>query len=118
MLRVLSPAALLFTFMTLLVPPALLADRDTTMKKLEHLLNLEIIPGAMRITVISTGCTSARDFSVETNSNGETAIYRIHPDFCRRAPRPVTLTLGWNPSVDNNKLPQIRNTVVSPATAR
>ena len=116
--RILSPVAFLVASMAFQAPLAFSAEPSYAMKKLEHLLNAETIPGGIRFTVISTGCTSAEDFIAETNSSNEIAIYRIRPDLCRRAPMPVTLTLDWNPSADSRRHPKISNTIDSTATER
>lgn len=52
-------------------------------------------------TVISNGCTRAEHFSVKEDIVGEQCqltIVRDQPDFCRRAPLPVDLSISWQPS--------------------
>lgn len=79
--------------------PAATSPTLEPMKKLETLKAVTLDNQGIGITVISTGCTEADDFSVELNRNDDgttsVAIYRLHPDHCRRAPMPVTLTLPW-----------------------
>ena len=91
--------ALVFTPGCQTAPAAAAAHGENgNMKKLEKLQSIEIGRDSLSITVISTGCTSAEDFTVESSErgdHGELAIYRIKPDYCRRAPMPVTLTLQW-----------------------
>ena len=52
-------------------------------------------------TVISNGCTRAEHFSVKedlVDGRCLLTVQRDTPDFCRRAPLPVDLSISWQPS--------------------
>ena len=77
---------------------------EAVMKKLEALQDIAVEHDGVRVTVISTGCTTARDFLIELRDRAdvtELAVYRIRPDLCRRAPMPVTLLLPWREPGDH-----------------
>ena len=101
------------------MPPV---DGEIAMKKLETLQNITVGRDGVSITVISTGCTTAKDFVVELHRKAdvpELAIYRIRPDFCRRAPMPSTLQLPWQEPDDypGDKL-RIVNPVANAASGK
>ncbi len=72
-----------------------------TMSRLERLYSFTAEGDALTFAVVSTGCTRAEDFVVETRmENGacHVSIVRVRADRCRRAPHRVTLKKTWHPS--------------------
>jgi len=69
------------------------------LKRLESLHSVSPKEDHIEITVTGHGCTASKHFDIQIekeNDNCLVSIYRIHPDFCRRAPLPITLKLPWN----------------------
>ena len=67
----------------------------------ESISRVEFDGENLAFTVISNGCTRAEHFSVKEDIVGEQCqltIVRDQPDFCRRAPLPVDLSISWQPS--------------------
>ena len=59
--------------------------------------NVRVEQDQVIATVISFGCTSAEDFTVEhavLNNRCELSIIRTKPDFCKKAPMPVELSIA------------------------
>lgn len=68
-------------------------------RKLEKLYGIKISDSNLQINVLSTGCTKADDFKIDskiTEKTCEMSIYRIHPDLCKRAPIQETIQLSWD----------------------
>lgn len=72
--------------------------------------------GFVRFGVRSTGCTTAEHFHIEHElQEGQCAvtIVRDKPDFCRRAPHVIELSLAWSPPPScNASAVQISNPIV------
>ncbi len=91
-------------------------DPRNHMKKLETLRAIDISRDGVEITVISTGCTAARDFQLALTPRQdlvELAVYRTRPDLCRRAPKPVTLLLPWR---DDARFPEQKVRILNPVS--
>jgi len=68
---------------------------------LESISRVEFNGETLAFTVISNGCTRAEHFSVKENivdGQCQLTIVRDKPDFCRRAPLSVDLSISWQPS--------------------
>lgn len=66
------------------------------MKKVEPMLEYLIADNKLTAKVHSTGCTKKEDFKLEllnNTGNCQIKVYRIKPDFCKKMPFPVTITL-------------------------
>lgn len=64
--------------------------------KLLELYGFEVEPGVLSIVVISNGCTSEKDFSMEISSTGngdQILVSRKKPDLCKAMPRLTTVKL-------------------------
>jgi len=69
------------------------------LKRLETLRAVKLQDDYIEITVTGHGCTLLEHFDIQIEEDNDeclVSIYRIHPDFCRRAPLPITLKLPWN----------------------
>ncbi len=90
--------------------------------RLEPLYTYSLTPRAFRFTVTSTGCTRAGDFRLDLRPAGEVCevrLYRLRPDLCKAAPRPVTLQLPWDPAARCGTRPlRVINPYRSPARVR
>jgi len=67
----------------------------------ESISRVEFDGEILTFTVISNGCTRAEHFSVKediVDGQCQLTIVRDKPDFCRRAPLPVDLSISWQPS--------------------
>ena len=76
------------------------------MKILEKLHALALGQQTSDIVVTSTGCTRSEHFKVEINEQiqpGTIAVYRLKPDYCRRAPMPLKLTLKLEVPIDTTR---------------
>ncbi len=92
------------------------SHQSSDMKKLETLRAIDISRDGVEITVISTGCTAARDFQLALTPRQdvvELAVYRTRPDLCRRAPKPVTLLLPWR---DDARFPEQKVRILNPVS--
>lgn len=68
----------------------------TNRNDLPVLYGIELTQGAVRVWVVSQGCTKAEDFLLEVRQAGEyteLAVSRIREDPCRMAPHIVELSL-------------------------
>jgi Fe-S-cluster containining protein len=102
--------AVLIVFFTCFVVTACMSqstqgtEKDTKenimkIKRLESLQSVSLKGNHIEITVKGHGCTMPDHFGIEVEKNNDecrVSIYRIRPDFCRRAPFPITLKLPWN----------------------
>ena len=69
------------------------------LKRLESLHSVSPKENNIEITVTGHGCTMPEHFDIQVEKDSDecrASIYRIRPDFCRRAPFPITLKLPWN----------------------
>ena len=69
------------------------------LKRLETLREVKLQDDHIEITVTGHGCTLLEHFDIQIEEDSDecrVSIYRIRPDFCRRAPLPITLKLPWN----------------------
>ncbi len=65
-------------------------------KQIEPLLSYSLSKGKIQFEVTSTGCTQPASFLLETervNKQCHISLYRIKPDFCRKAPFSLLITL-------------------------
>lgn len=84
-------------------------------KKLETLYFVDVKEKSIDVSVISTGCTSAKDFKIESQKIEEACqvgIYRLNPDFCRKQPEKKVLSLPWDRKESCGDAPiKIKNSV-------
>jgi hypothetical protein len=69
------------------------------MKRLEVLHAVNPQNDIIGITVTGHGCTMPEHFDIQVehkNNKCQVSIFRIRPDFCRRASMPISLELPWN----------------------
>lgn len=75
-----------------------LAQADATAhNKLERVANVTVNQHNVLATVVSNGCTSAQDFTVQyelVNDQCRVSIVRTKPDYCKRAPMAVDLRIA------------------------
>ena len=74
-----------------------------TEKQLEPLYGIVLNKGNIRVQVTSNGCTDADSFSVSVKE-GQLAIYRVKPDYCRRRPFRVWIDFSEHWREDGLKL--------------
>jgi len=72
-------------------------------------------PSSVKITVISTGCTTNANFEIESirrdSSTVLLTIYRIKKDTCKRMPFYVTLTLNLK-NIQNVRQIIVKNDII------
>jgi len=74
----------------------------------ERVIGISLMAEGVQAQVISTGCTSAEDFEIShvaTQSACKLTLVRIKPDYCRRAPFVVEVSVPWSAPVDCQDLP-------------
>ncbi|MFK7892866.1 MAG: hypothetical protein AB8B63_18780 [Granulosicoccus sp.] len=82
--------------------------------------------GTLMASVVSNGCTRAEDFHIDyqyRESDGtatcNVTLVRDKPDYCRRSPAWVSVSLPWQPPESCNDLPvEFSNPVVESETLK
>jgi hypothetical protein len=67
-------------------------------EQLEQLFAAETVDDGLSVTVRSNGCTSERDFLIDTKPSArgtEIRMYRVKPDRCRVVPHRLKLLFSW-----------------------
>lgn len=77
-----------------------LATKEDIKQLLEPISNPDVFEGAISFASVSNGCTRAADFKIiqisEAHGTCELAIYRVKPDYCKKAPQLIDIKLEWN----------------------
>lgn len=81
------------------------ADKKLDSEELliEPVSDISFDGGSVNATVMSTGCTTAESFEVSSellNSSCVVTLLRNKPDYCRRIPFAVEVSVSWEPDAD------------------
>jgi hypothetical protein len=74
----------------------------------ERVFGITLTAAGVRAEVMSTGCTSSKDFEIShtaTDAACELTLVRKKPDFCRRVPFMVEVSVPWSAPEGCENLP-------------